>query len=192
MLSALRHLAGRIVGRFLWSPKPLTGNGADVTGHAVESVDGLARPLGDRYPGQVLLLVNVASQCGLTPQYKGLVQLDDRFRARGLAVVAFPANNFGAQEPGTNDEIQAFCTIHYGVHFDVFKKISVNGRDIHPLYADLTSETANGPMGGAIQWNFTKFLVGRDGRVKARFEPGIAPMSKAVVQAIEQELGATS
>ena len=126
----------------------------------------------DSYAGQVLLIVNTASKCGMTPQYEGLEKLNKEFGDSGLQVIGFPCNQFKGQEPGTDEEIQEFCQVNYGVTFPVMAKIDVNGEDAHPLYAHLTSE-----HGGPIQWNFTKFLVDRDGNVVSRFEPNETPES---------------
>ncbi|MBM3290996.1 MAG: glutathione peroxidase, partial [Candidatus Hydrogenedentes bacterium] len=141
------------------------------------------------YAGDVLLIVNVASRCGFTPQYEPLQRVHDRYRAQGFRVLAFPCNQFGAQEPGANDEIRRFCTVNYKVGFDLFDKIEVNGAGAAPLYRVLTSG-ANGTLGGAIKWNFTKFLVGRDGIVKARIGPPTPPDAPQVVAMIEEELAA--
>jgi len=134
-----------------------------------------------------VLVVNVASKCGLTPQYEGLEKLYEQYRDQGLVVAGFPANNFGAQEPGTNEEIKTFCTRKYSVTFPMYAKISVKGADQAPLYAYLTKETGPG-LTGDIKWNFTKFLVDRNGKVVQRFEPAVTPDSKEVVGAIEKEL----
>jgi glutathione peroxidase len=126
------------------------------------------------YRGKVLLIVNVASKCGFTPQYKGLQDLYEKFKDQGLEILGFPCNQFLGQEPGSNEEIQDFCQVNYGVSFPVFAKIDVNGSDAHPLYKHLTKE-ASGILGGAIKWNFTKFLVDRDGKVVKRFAPNTEP-----------------
>jgi glutathione peroxidase len=126
------------------------------------------------YRGKVLLIVNVASKCGFTPQYKGLQDLYEKFKDQGLEILGFPCNQFLGQEPGSNEEIQDFCQVNYGVSFPVFSKIDVNGSDAHPLYKHLTKE-ASGILGGAIKWNFTKFLVDRDGKVVKRFAPNTEP-----------------
>lgn len=160
-----------------------------VLGFTMPSIDGEEVALA-RYAGQVLLIVNVASECGLTPQYTQLVELDRRYRERGLRILGFPANNFGKQEPGTNAEIKAFCTEQFQVGFDLFAKISVKGEDTHPLYAFLTSKEKHPKTGGEIKWNFTKFLVGRDGAVIARFEPRTRPDDPEVIEAIETALEA--
>jgi glutathione peroxidase len=173
----------------------------------LKTIDGQPSSLGD-YTGKVRLVVNVASKCGLTPQYEGLEKLYENYRDRGLEVLGFPANDFAAQEPGTEDEIQDFCTTNYGVQFPMFAKVAVTGEEQHPLYRSLIEaqpETAGNnaddfrtrlegygitpnPAPGVL-WNFEKFLVGRDGEVKARFAPDVAPDDPLVVAAIERELG---
>lgn len=158
-----------------------------VLSHTLKTLDGKDRPLSD-FTGQVLLLCNVASRCGLTPQYEGLERLHERYEARGFQVLGFPANNFAGQEPGTDGEIQTFCSTRYGVTFPMFSKISVKGDDQHPLYRYLTRES---PFPGEIEWNFGKFLVGRDGQVIARFSPRTDPEAAEVTEAIEAALGAT-
>ena len=142
----------------------------------------------DKYKGQVLLLVNVASKCGYTKQYPGLVELHDKYKDRQFAVLGFPANNFGAQEPGTNEEIKQFCSTNYNVQFPMFAKISVKGEDVHPLYSYLTDEEANEPYGGEIKWNFNKFLVDQDGNVIGRYDSPVKPMSDELTGAIESAL----
>lgn len=142
----------------------------------------------EEFRGKVVMLVNVASKCGYTPQYEGLQKIYERYRAQGFTVLGFPANNFGAQEPGSNEEIQQFCRINYGVTFPVFSKISVKGDDKHPLYKYLTEKESNPDFAGEIKWNFNKFLVGRDGRIVARFDSGDKPEDAKVTQAIEQAL----
>ena len=138
------------------------------------SIDGRSVPL-SQYRGQVLLIVNTASACGFTPQFGGLEQLHQTYGGRGLVVLGFPCNQFGGQDPGSNDEIGAFCQKNYGVSFPMMGKIDVNGTDAHPLYRWLTAE-APGLLGSkAIKWNFTKFLVGKDGRVLKRYAPQDAP-----------------
>jgi glutathione peroxidase len=140
------------------------------------------------FRGRVVMLVNVASKCGYTPQYDGLQKIYERYKDQGFTVLGFPANNFGAQEPGTNEEIQEFCRINYGVTFPVFSKISVKGDDKHPLYKYLTERETNPDFAGEIKWNFNKFLVGRDGRILARFDSGDKPEDAKVTQAIEGAL----
>ncbi|HYL77284.1 MAG TPA: glutathione peroxidase [Bryobacteraceae bacterium] len=153
----------------------------------LNSIDGQPAPLA-AYKGKVLLLVNVASKCGFTPQYKELEAMYEKYKDQGLLVVGFPANNFMAQEPGTNEEIKTFCSRTYNVTFPMYSKISVKGDDKAPLYQFLTDKSANPTTGGDIKWNFTKFLVGRDGKVLARFEPAVKPDSQEVVSAMEKAL----
>ena len=150
------------------------------------SIDGKPAPLAS-YDGKVVLLVNVASRCGFTPQYAGLEALYEKYKDRGLVILGFPANNFGAQEPGTNEEIKTFCTRKYSVTFPMYSKLSVKGADQAPLYAYLTKDTGPG-ITGEIKWNFTKFLVDRNGNVVERFEPAVTPDSKEVISAIEKQL----
>jgi glutathione peroxidase len=140
------------------------------------------------YGGKVLLLVNVASKCGYTPQYKGLESIYEKYKEQGLVVMGFPANNFFWQEPGTDEEIKTFCSTKYNVTFPMFAKISVKGGKIHPLYKFLTSKETNPEFSGSISWNFNKFLVDRSGKVVARFGSKDEPESPKVVQAIEQAL----
>ncbi|MBX3188328.1 MAG: glutathione peroxidase [Labilithrix sp.] len=149
---------------------------------SAKTIGGSDKSLRD-YEGQVLLVVNVASECGLTPQYKGLEAIHRAYRDRGLRVLGFPANEFGAQEPGSNEAIKAFCESKYDVTFDMFGKVVVKGDGIHPLFAWLTKET-----GGDIEWNFGKFLVGKKGEILARFAPPVEPESAEVKQAVEKAL----
>lgn len=154
----------------------------------MKGIDGKAVDLSD-YKGKVILLVNVASKCGFTPQYEGLQALHEKYKDQGLVVVGVPANEFGKQEPGTDAEIQQFCKLNYDVTFPMLSKIVVKGESIHPLYAFLTRKETNPKFAGEIAWNFTKFLVDRDGKVIARFEPKEDPGSEKVVEAIEAALG---
>jgi glutathione peroxidase len=147
----------------------------------LNSIDGKPAPL-SAYQGKVVLIVNVASRCGFTPQYAGLEALYEKYKDRGFVILGFPANNFGGQEPGTNEEIKTFCSSKYNVTFPMYSKISVKGDDKAPLYQFLTA------TGGEIQWNFTKFLVDKDGKVVARFEPKVTPESAEVAGAIEKAL----
>ena len=140
--------------------------------HAI-TIDGKDQDLGT-YVGDVVLVVNTASECGLTPQYEGLQRLYDAYAGRGFTVLGFPCDQFGHQEPGTEEEIASFCERNYGVSFPMFAKIDVNGSDTHPLFTWLKSEK-RGLGGGLIKWNFTKFLIGRDGRVIKRFGPTKEP-----------------
>jgi len=138
--------------------------------------------------GKTLLIVNVASKCGLTPQYEGLERLQERYAGRQFSVVGFPSNQFGGQEPGTAEEIQEFCSATYGVTFPLFEKIDVNGPGRHPIYAELTAVPDASGEAGDIQWNFEKFLVSHDGKVLARFRPRTEPESPEVIEAIEASL----
>ena len=155
----------------------------------LNSIDGQPVPLA-AYKGKVVLLVNVASRCGFTPQYSALEATYEKYKDRGFVIVGIPANNFGAQEPGSNQEIKTFCTSKYRVTFPMLAKVSVKGDDMTPLYQFLTDKSANPQTGGEIQWNFTKFLIGPDGHVKARFEPEVTPDSPQVTTAIEKALAA--
>ena len=148
----------------------------------VKTIDGKTKSLSE-YEGRPLLVVNVASECGLTPQYEGLEKLHETYGPRGLAVLGFPANQFGAQEPGSDADIKSFCTTNYGVKFEMFSKVVVKGEGIHPLFKWLTEST-----GGDIKWNFGKFLVGKDGAIVSRFEPKVEPESPEVKSAIEKAL----
>lgn len=171
---------------------------------ALQKIDGASTKLAD-YLGKVLLVVNVASKCGLTPQYKGLESLYQDKKAKGLEVLGFPANNFAGQEPGTDSEIAEFCSLSYDVHFPLFSKISVLGADQHPLYAALTqaqpSAIGDGPFrerlkgygkqvdnNGDVLWNFEKFLIGRNGQVVARFAPDMTADDPRLLAAIDAEL----
>ena len=152
-----------------------------------QRIDGSRAPLAD-YRGQVLLIVNTASACGFTPQFGGLEQLHQAYGGKGLAVLGFPCNQFGAQDPGSNDEIAQFCQLNFGVSFPMMAKIEVKGSGAHPLYRWLTKE-ARGILGTqVIKWNFTKFLVGRDGRVRKRYAPNDKP--EGLASDIEEALAA--
>jgi glutathione peroxidase len=154
----------------------------------LNSIDGQPTSL-STFKGKVLLLVNVASRCGYTPQYTALEAVYEKYKDRGLVIVGVPANNFGGQEPGTNQEIKTFCTAKYNVTFPMMAKVSVKGKDIAPLYQFLTDKNANPQTGGEIGWNFTKFLIGPDGQVIARFDSAVTPDSKEVTSAVEKALG---
>jgi glutathione peroxidase len=150
------------------------------------SIDGKPMPLAD-FKGKVILMVNVASQCGYTPQYTALEAVYEKYKDKGFVIVGFPANNFGQQEPGTNQEIKTFCSRKYSVTFPLYSKVSVKGADQTLLYQYLTKE-ADPAVAGEIKWNFTKFLVDRNGKVVQRFEPAVTPDSPQVVSAIEKLL----
>jgi len=160
---------------------------SSVLEYTLNSIDGKPAPLA-QYKGKVVMIVNVASFCGYTPQYEGLEKLYEKYKDQGFVILGFPANNFGAQEPGTNEEIKTFCTRNYSVTFPMYAKISVKGADKHPLYQFLTDKQTNPSSGGEIQWNFTKFLIGRDGKVIARFESAVTPESAEVNSAVEKAL----
>jgi glutathione peroxidase len=154
----------------------------------MKSIDGQQVSL-KGYSGKVVLLVNVASKCGFTPQYTGLEALYEKYKDRGLVIVGIPANNFASQEPGTDEEIKKFCSSKYSVTFPMMAKVSVLGDDKTPLYSFLTDKSENPQIGGDIKWNFTKFLFDRQGKPVARFEPAVTPDSPQVTAAIEGALG---
>jgi glutathione peroxidase len=152
---------------------------------AVKDIDGKDTTLG-AYKGKVLLIVNVASQCGYTPQYQGLETIYEKYKGKGFVVLGFPCNQFGKQEPGTNEEIKQFCSSKYNVTFPMFDKIEVNGEKRHPLYVALAGDQS--PYPGNIKWNFSKFLIGRDGKIIKRFDSKAAPESPEVIAAIDAAL----
>ncbi len=152
--------------------------------HQIASLHGEAGSM-STYKGQTLLVVNVASKCGLTPQYEGLERLHERFRDRGFSVLGFPCNQFGGQEPGTPDEIASFCSSRFGVTFPLTEKIDVNGPERHPIYEELVQVPDAEGKAGDITWNFEKFLVGPDGAIAARFRPMTDPEAPEIVTAIE-------
>jgi glutathione peroxidase len=154
----------------------------------IHTLEGEPASLGD-HKGKVLLLVNVASRCGLTPQYEGLEKLHERYEDRGFSVLGFPCNQFLGQEPGTNEEIRKFCSTTYGVTFPLYEKIDVNGDNQHPLYAELNRYADAEGHSGDIRWNFEKFLVDGGGEVIARFSPQTLPESDEIVTAVEAALG---
>jgi len=177
----MKSVLSAVAGLFLAAGS--AGADGSVYDFTMETIDGRAQPL-SVYKGQVLLIVNTASKCGFTKQYAGLEPLYEKYKDRGLVVLGFPANNFMGQEPGTNEEIQQFCTLKYNVTFPMFRKISVKGGDIHPLYAWLTAH----PNGASVSWNFNKFLIGRDGNLLAHFGSRTAPESEELTAAIEEAL----
>ena len=156
--------------------------------YTVKDISSQDVPL-TNYHGDVVLIVNTASLCGNTPQYASLETLYEKYKGKGLRILAFPANNFGSQEPGANAEIKEFCTGKYKTTFDLFSKISVKGDDQAPLYTYLTSKDTDPKFGGDIEWNFAKFLIDRNGQVVNRFPAGHDPLSPDVVAAVETELG---
>ena len=161
---------------------------ASIYDFTMKSIDGQPVSL-KSYSGKGVLLVNVASRCGFTPQYAGLEALYEKYKDRGLVIVGVPANNFASQEPGTNEEIKKFCSTKYNVSFPMMAKVSVLGDDETPLYKFLTDKSVNPKVGGDIKWNFTKFLFDRKGNPVARFEPAVTPDSSEVQAAIESALG---
>ena len=151
-----------------------------------ENIDGEVTPL-SMYEGKVLLIVNTASKCGYTPQYEGLQALYEEYKDRGLVVLGFPANNFGGQEPGTDEEIKQFCRVNFDVGFPMFSKVSVKGEDIHPLF-DYLTKSEGAEFSGEIKWNFEKFLVDKKGNLIHRFRSKVKPQSDELVNAIDQAL----
>jgi glutathione peroxidase len=160
---------------------------ASVLDHKMKGIDGKDVDL-SQYKGKVVMIVNVASKCGLTPQYSQLELTYEKYKDKGFVIIGVPANEFGHQEPGTDQEIVAFCTSKYSVSFPMLSKVVVKGPGITPLYQQLTKEEKNPKFNGDIAWNFTKFLVGRDGEVAARFEPRTKPDAPEVEKAIVSEL----
>ena len=152
----------------------------------LKTIEGKAASTKD-YAGKVLLIVNVASECGYTGQYTGLQALHQKYHEQGLVVMGFPCNDFGGQEPGSETEIAAFCTNRYNVSFPMFEKVTIAGPNKHPLFAALTAPSS--PTAGEVQWNFTKFLVGKDGKPLARFEPDVEPEDYALEEAVKAALG---
>jgi glutathione peroxidase len=167
------------------------GTGASPLSHTVKDISGREVNLA-KHHGNVVLIVNVASKCGFTPQYAALESIYEKYKERGFMILGFPSNDFLWQEPGSNEEIKLFCSTKYNVTFDMFAKVSVRGKNASPLYKELTSKKINGPFGGAIKWNFTKFLVSRTGVVVARFGSATKPDDPEVIRAIENELAKTS
>ncbi|MGA8116777.1 MAG: glutathione peroxidase [Actinocatenispora sp.] len=154
----------------------------------VHTLDGTPTTLGALADGRALLVVNVASRCGLTPQYTGLEELQGEFGPRGLTVVGMPCNQFGGQEPGTADEIQSFCSVSYGVTFPMTEKVEVNGDGRHPIYQELTATADAGGDAGDVQWNFEKFVLTADGAVLGRFRPRTDPHDPALLATLEKAL----
>ena len=161
---------------------------SDVLDVTMTSIEGGPVDL-NSYRGKAVLIVNVASACGYTPQYAGLQKLHEQYGSKGLAILGFPSNDFGAQEPGTDAEIVEFCQSNYGVEFDMFSKVGVKGNDKVPLYDFLTSPSTHPASPGEVEWNFEKFLVSRDGKILARFRSAVEPGSRELISAIEAALG---
>lgn len=169
------------------TPTTQPSQAAGVLSYTMKDIDGHDVPL-SKYQGDVILLLNVASYCGNTPQYTALEKLYEKNKAHGFTILGFPANNFGSQEPGTDKEIKEFCTSKYQVSFPIFSKISVKGSDKAPLYQYLTVQETAPQKAGEITWNFEKFLIGRNGKVVARFAPKTQPDDPMVLAAIEHEI----
>ena len=174
-------LLGALAPALAQAPGP-AGSCATLLNRTMPGIDGKPRPL-CQYAGQVVLVVNTASQCGFTPQYEGLEALYRKYRSKGLVVLGFPSNDFGAQEPGSNKEIAEFCVNQFSIEFPMFEKTSVRGAGVNPLYADLARATGKAP-----EWNFHKYLVGRDGKTVASFESAVEPNDPRLVGAIEKLL----
>ncbi|MGC4031506.1 MAG: glutathione peroxidase [Tepidisphaeraceae bacterium] len=166
---------------------PTTQPAAEPLQYTMKNIDGKETDLA-QYKGKVVMIINVASKCGFTKQYTGLEKLYEKYKDQGFVILGFPANNFKGQEPGSDEEIKTFCTATYGVTFPIFSKISVAGTDQSPLYKLLTEPATNGQFAGPIGWNFTKFLVGKDGHVYARFASKVTPEDKELVGALEDGL----
>ena len=184
------RLAGLLGLLGIWGCASPGGPTARPLAHTAQNITGQEVDLA-KYNRNVVMIVNVASKCGFTPQYAALESIYQKYKDRGFMILGFPSNDFLWQEPASNDEIRSFCSTKYHVTFDMFAKISVRGRDAAPLYRELTSKKTNGPFGGAIKWNFTKFLVARNGTVVARFGPATTPDAPEVLHAIENELDRT-
>jgi glutathione peroxidase len=193
--TAVRTLVGLALGLLMAAPVLLQAEDKDkgekkvapALNFKMKSLDGKDVDL-SKYQGKVVLIVNVASKCGYTPQYEGLEKLYEKYHKDGLVVLGVPANEFGAQEPGSNEEIAKFCKSEYHVTFPMTAKVVVKGNGICPLYQHLTSKESDPKFGGDIKWNFTKFLLSKDGEIVGRFEPKVKPESEEMVQAIEAEL----
>ena len=153
----------------------------------MKTIQGKNKSLSD-YKGKVLLLVNVASECGLTAQYKGLQELYEKYQSKGFEILAFPANEFGAQEPGSNEDIESFCSLKFDVSFPMFSKIVVKGDEIHPLYKYLTSESTNSAGHGEITWNFQKYLIDKEGNIIKTYHPNTEPFDDDIILEIEKAI----
>jgi glutathione peroxidase len=191
----VRTLVGLTAGLLLLAPAFVVAEGKDkgdkkvapTLNFKMKSLDGKDVDL-SQYQGKVVLIVNVASKCGNTPQYKGLQELHEKYGKDGLVIIGVPANEFGKQEPGSNEDIAKFCSSKYNVTFPMMSKVVVKGKGITPLYKYLTDKETDPKFAGPITWNFEKFLIGRNGEVVQRFKPRVKPESEPVVKAIEAEL----
>jgi len=182
-------IALAVAGSIIAADEKQDGDTPAVLGFKMKSLDGKEVDL-SKYKGKVVMLVNVASKCGATPQYEALQDLQEAYKDQGFVVLGFPCNQFGGQEPGTAEEIAAFCEEKYGVTFDLFAKINVNGDDAAPLYQYLTSDKTGLDDTGKVRWNFEKFLLDREGNVIARSRSKVKPTDEQVIAAIEAALGA--
>jgi glutathione peroxidase len=180
-------VAGITVILFCFFNLLTAGTPASIYDFEMLDIDGNKVSL-EKFKSKVVLIVNVASKCGLTPQYKGLQEIYGKYREKGLVILGFPANNFMKQEPGSNAGIKEFCSVNYGVQFPMFAKISVSGEDIHPLYRFLTETETNPEFAGKIRWNFDKFLVDKKGTIINRFHPKTKPQDPELIKAIETAL----
>lgn len=156
----------------------------NIYGFTMKDIDGNDVSL-SKYKGKVVVIVNVASKCGLTPQYEEIQKFYEKYQSKGVVVLGFPANNFLGQEPGSNSEIKSFCSSNYGVTFDMFSKISVKGKDMHPLYSYLTDKNVNGKLDAPVSWNFQKFVIGKDGAVVQSFNPRTSVSDPEFIQLID-------
>ena len=187
VLTAVLLLSTAWAGEEKKEPQKQEKKMASIYDFKMADIDGNDVNLAD-YKGKVLLIVNVASKCGFTPQYKGLQTLYSKYKEKGFEVLGFPANNFMRQEPGSNEQIKKFCQLKYNVSFPMFSKISVKGKDIHPLYKFLTEKKTNPQFPGEIKWNFNKLLIDRKGKIVNRFDSNVKPMDAYVIKAIEKAL----
>ncbi|GAA5522695.1 hydroperoxy fatty acid reductase gpx1 [Fodinibius salicampi] len=177
---------GLLITLFMLTFSFMGENNTSVYEFEPTNIDGEVTPL-QKYEGKVLLIVNTASECGFTPQYEGLQNIYEKYNDQGFEVLGFPANNFGGQEPGSDEEIKQFCNVNYDVGFPLFSKISVKGEDQHPLFKYLTT-ASNPDFTGEIKWNFEKFLIGKDGELVHRFRSDTKPESDEILKAIETSL----
>lgn len=184
----MKRTAFAVAAAVLLATAAAQAGAASLYDYRLDDIDGKPVSL-QQFRGSVLLVVNTASLCGYTYQLEGLEALFKEYKDRGLVILGFPSNDFFAQDPGTNKEIKDFCTLSYGVSFPMFSKIRVTGRDMHPLYRFLTEKRTNPRFGGAISWNFNKFLIGREGAILARFRTQDEPQSAALRAAVEAALG---
>jgi glutathione peroxidase len=184
-LVIIKTLLAAALGMAMMSASAMAAS--SVYDFTLKSIDGKPTPLSD-FKGKVVLLVNVASKCGYTPQYTALEALYEKYKDRDFVIVGVPANNFGGQEPGTNEEIKTFCKSKYSVTFPMMGKVSVKGADQTPLYQFLTASETDSKFAGEIKWNFTKFLISKDGKIVNRFESKVTPDDPQVISAVEHEL----